>query len=214
DLRDTQVQLQLLKPLWPGFPEAQVAKDFLEAREKRLATWLKCEAKELKCGELNRKLKAIEKTLRKCGVPEGSASDIASALLGRAFADLEKLRDQVREDDTATLHRFRIGLKRFRYLCQLLQPLLPRITESRLTRLRNFQNSAGEIQDLEVLLACFAAAVKHRRLNPLAIRNLRVELSEQKRRALNGILSRLDGIAGFRRMLESKLVPTRKPRKP
>ncbi|MBC8096453.1 MAG: CHAD domain-containing protein [Akkermansiaceae bacterium] len=197
ELRDAQVQLQLLQPLWPKFPEAHSLNTFLQRREARLAAGLKTRVKSAKSAGLNRRLKEVEKHLAAVGKPSGSVIAVASSALQLEFAELQKLRSTVQPADMETIHQFRIGLKRFRYLCELLQPVLPRITEARLDRLKEFQAAAGTVQDLEVLLFRLAQAVKQRKLNPVAIRNLRVELLARKKRAVDSVLTRLDEISKF-----------------
>jgi hypothetical protein len=57
DLRDTHVQLVLLKPLWCDFPEARELKKRLCKCEKRLVSELSREIQTTKSGKLNRHLK-------------------------------------------------------------------------------------------------------------------------------------------------------------
>ncbi len=207
ELRDTQVQLQLLKSLWPKFPEAHSLNTFLQRREAKLTTKLKAKVKAAKSGGLNRRLKEVEKRLAHCGEPQGLTADVAAAALRRNFSTVQKLRGKVRPNDVASVHQFRIGLKRFRYLCELLQPLLPRITEAQLDRMREFQDAAGMIHDLDVLLFRLAQSVKQRKLNPAAIRNLRSELLARKIRAFDSIRLRLDEIARFESVFQRATAP-------
>ena len=56
ELRDTQVQLRLLEPLWGGFPEAESFKAFLVRREARLIARLAHGIQDTKSARLNRRL--------------------------------------------------------------------------------------------------------------------------------------------------------------
>jgi CHAD domain-containing protein len=61
------------------------------------------------------------------------------------------LRDQVDPQDSATIHQVRVAFKKFRYLVELLQPVLPRITVRQIEAMQDYQSLMGEIQDVETL---------------------------------------------------------------
>jgi CHAD domain-containing protein len=199
DLRDTQVQLRLLKPRWDDFPEAHGLKTFLQRREKKIIARLADEIKATRYARLNRRLKEIEKSLRARarGPVRTTGATPAAAALRKPFARVLALRRQVRPSDAATIHELRVAFKRFRYMSELLQPLLPKLTAKRLDRMKDWQDAAGEIQDLEVLLALLARVVKDRKLNPAALRNLRTELSRRRRQTIESFLARIDDLLEF-----------------
>jgi CHAD domain-containing protein len=199
DLRDTQVQLRHLKQLWPRFPEAHPLKTILQRREKKLVAELACEIKATKDTRLNRRLKDIEKCLCDCadGESRASAVHLAITALRETFHRVLALRRQVRAAEPATIHRMRVSFKRFRYVTELLQPLVPGLTAARIERMKKYQVAAGEIQDLEVLLARLARIVGDRKLSPVAVRNLRSELLQQKREAIDSFMARIDDLRKF-----------------
>src|SRR5215831_11088211 len=158
ELRDTQVQLRRLRSLWPEFPEALNLRTILRQREQELIDRLAREIKAAGFERLNRRLKEIERHLEQsAGAATRDASGaLAAAAARRDFARVAGLRRRARRSAPATLHRMRVAFKRFRYLNELLHPFLPRLTPERLDRMRQYQGAAGEIQDLEVLLARLA----------------------------------------------------------
>lgn len=198
-LRDTQVQLRLLKPLWREFPEAREFRSVLRRVEKRLIAKLARKIGTTKQGRLNRRLRQIQEDLRGClDVPLHATSDtLASAVLQEAFARVAALRRQVRAKDTATIHRTRVAFKRFRYMSELLQPLLPGLTAPRLGRMREYQAMAGDIQDLEVLLARLAELVEQAGLPPETTGRLLKELLRQRQRAIRSFMARIDDLFEF-----------------
>src|ERR1700739_4239558 len=117
DLRDTHVQLVLLKPLWAKFPEADDLKKHLCKCEKALVSELSCEIQTAKSGKLNRGLKEIEKALRQCAKnpPRGRSTAVAQTLLGGAFRRVLALRRHIKRNQPKTIHRMRVAFKRFRY---------------------------------------------------------------------------------------------------
>jgi CHAD domain-containing protein len=199
DLRDTQVQLRLLRPLWRDFPEAKELNNLLRCREKNLVSKHSQSIQAVKQARLNQRLKRLERGLRKCVSDRSPATshEIAFNALLETFHQVAALRGEVRPDDPATIHRMRVRFKRFRYMSELLQPFLPRITTGRLERLRKYQAAAGDIQDLEVLLARLARAVKERELRPGAVAHLKRELLRRKRRAIISFMAGIGDLWKF-----------------
>jgi len=197
DLRDTQVQLRLLKPLWTTFPEAEPFRKFLSRREEKLISRLARKINLIKYARLNRQLKSIEKALRNGTKPAATGLSSARAVFQESFHRVAVLRRGVRIHEPATIHRLRVGFKRFRYTAELLQPLIPEITKQQLAQMKEYQAAAGDIQDLEVLLRCMGQVVKGRKLNPNALRNLRSELLRQKQDATDFFVDRMDDLFKF-----------------
>lgn len=199
DLRDTHVQLVLLKPMWADFPEARELKHHLCKCEEQLVSNLSREIKTTRSGSLNRELKDIEKLLRHSGdVPaNGRSRGLAQMVLGAAFRRVIVLRRQIKRNNSATIHQMRIAFKRFRYTAELLQPFLPHFTKERLARMKDFQGVAGEIQDTSVLLARLDRDVKCGELTPACVKNLRGELLRHQRRAIDSFMSQIEELMEF-----------------
>jgi CHAD domain-containing protein len=199
DLRDTHVQRVLLKPLWPKFPEARDFNKHLCKCEKQLECEVSRKVKNIKSGGLNRKLKEIEKSLRKCAEnpPTGGGVSQSQLLLGAAFRRVLVLRRQIRRNQPATIHRMRVAFKRFRYTAELLQPFVPGFTEKRLERMKNFQGTAGDIQDVAVLLARIEDETRKGDIAAECVKNLRGELMRVERAAINTLMERIDELKDF-----------------
>jgi CHAD domain-containing protein len=199
DLRDTHVQLVLLKPLWAHYPEARPLKKHLCKCEKRLVSDLSREIQCTKSGKLNRRLKEIEKSLRQCAdhPPTGRSRALAQRLLGDAFRRVVVLRRQIKRNNPASIHHMRVAFKQFRYTAELLQPFLPQFTPQRLDRMKEFQAAAGHIQDAAVLLARLARDIRNGELEAAGVKNLRGELLRLERRAINSFMERIDELMDF-----------------
>jgi len=200
DLRDIHVQQQFLKPLWPAFPEAREFRKLLRRQEKEFAAGVAGEIAKTKYTRWNRRLKTIEKCL--CRGTKGregrTAGEVAAAAAERTFLRVTALRELVRRSDPKSIHRLRIAFKRFRYLCESLQPFLPEVTTASLKRMRNYQGAAGEVQDLVVLLARLECVVTDGELAVRATKQLRTELLQRRDRAIDLFLKRIDDVRGFR----------------
>lgn len=199
ELRDTHVQLSLLKPLCRDFPKAREFDLLLLRREKELISQLHQDIGTTKQARLERRLKALEKQLRKSAnaKPRKAGGSLAAAALSETFARVVLLRGLVRRNNTKTIHQMRVAFKRFRYMSELLQPMLPRLTKKRLRRMQEYQSMMGDIQDMEVLLAGLKEAVAETCLSAAAMRNLRSELLRRRRRLIDVFLTAVDGLFDF-----------------
>jgi len=199
DLRDTQVQLCLLKPLWRRFPAAKDFKKLLRDCEECLVEKLARKIRDTKQGGLNRRLKETEQCLRDCAAGQSRETSAALALLATraSFDRAARLRRQVRRGNPKTIHRLRVAFKRFRYGCELLQPFLPGLTAERLEKMKDYQRRAGDVQDVEVLLARFAAAIKDGQVKPAAVKGLRSEWVRRRRHAIDSFRQAMDELFEF-----------------
>ena len=199
DLRDTHVCLGLLKPLRRELPEARLLDPIWRRRERQLIARLRRDIKTTKQARLQKRLKALEKLLRAAGsrTHPAAVQDIALRAVREAFVEVLALRRRIRPRSTQTIHRTRIAFKRFRYLCELLAPLLPCLAREQLERMRAFQTLMGDIQDSEVLLAAVSAAVEDKRVPPEAGRRLRGVLRRQRREWIDRFLSAADDLHSF-----------------
>jgi CHAD domain-containing protein len=199
ELRDTQVQLRLLKPLWREFPEARDLKKKLRQHERQIVSRVRHKIKTAKYTRVVRRLKALEKHLGKSVAAKSprTSSGVISSALRQAFARVAALRQQVGRNDSAAIHRMRVAFKRFRYLSELLQPFLPQMTAERLRRMQKYQAMAGEIQDLEILLARLKQLIGDKEIQPATIMKLRSNLLQHRRRALVLFMERIDDLFKF-----------------
>jgi CHAD domain-containing protein len=199
ELRDTHVQLSLLKPLCRDFPESREFNLLLLGREKDLISQLHHDIEAVKQARLERRLKALEKELRKSAKAKSrkAGGSLAAAALSETFARVVLLRRMVRRNNTKTIHQMRVAFKRFRYMSELLQTMLPRLTKKRLRRMQEYQSMMGNIQDMEVLLAGLKQAAAEQCVTDAAMRNLRSELRGRRRRLIGVFMDAIDGLFDF-----------------
>jgi CHAD domain-containing protein len=199
DLRDTHVCLALLKPLRRELPEARAFDPLWRRRERQLIARLRRKIKATKQARLQKRLKALEKMLLGATTKARRSAGpmLARTALRETFARVLALRRRIRRHDTRTIHRTRVAFKRFRYLCELLQPLLPGLTREQLERLRMFQTLMGDIQDSEVLLAAVAAAIDDEQVSPGTGQQLRALLQRRRRDLIDHFLATADDLFSF-----------------
>lgn len=180
DLRDTQVELRFLVPWLRQYPEAREFATHLRDSEQELVTELRREIRSLKSRRVERMLRALEKDVL---AARGKAARPPVAYLQKplrdAFARVASLRRQVRRLDTATIHRTRVAFKKFRYLCELFQPLMPDTTSRRLRAMHDWQTRMGKIQDVEVLLNTIERAVRRGEVSIESVKPLHAKLAQR-----------------------------------
>lgn len=200
ELRDTHVQLKLLKPLWRHHPKARKFKKLLQKREKKLETKLSRRIRKTKNGRINRHLKVLEKLLRSRAARSGSSASPekpVDAALRKAFQCVATLRRAVRADAPSTIHRMRVAFKKFRYLSELVSPILPGLTRERLQQMTKFQSLAGDVQDWEVLLGTLSEAIACKEIDGAEVETLRSDLRQRRRDAIDLFMEHIDDFKKF-----------------
>ena len=199
ELRDTQVGLSLVAPWRKTFPEAAEFEQFLRRRERELVAGLRREVGSLKSRRVERMLKSLERDIEAArGKTSLPAAGVLRKPLGDAFAGVRALRCKIRRSDTGTIHRTRVAFKRFRYLCELLQPLVPGLTARRLREMHAWQTRMGDIQDLEVLLAEMERAVKHNDIRLQSVKGLHAALAQKLMRLVDRFVPMAKRLEKFR----------------
>ena len=69
-----------------------------------------------------------------------------------AFLITQQRLGRVDASDPATIHGVRLAFKKFRYMVEMLYPVLADFPKEHLKNMKNYQGAMGRIQDIEVLL--------------------------------------------------------------
>jgi CHAD domain-containing protein len=158
DLRDTQVQLAVIRRLRRQFVAAKLFHQFLQLCERRLAREARKDLKRLKTQRLEKLVSAGRKDLRQ-KLRKLSVAKIRRLLLEpmfRAYDQTWRLHELVRASDPTTIHRTRVAFKRFRYMVETLiacAKIAP--AASLVDPMRGYQSCMGAVQDAEMLLQAF-----------------------------------------------------------
>jgi CHAD domain-containing protein len=198
ELRDTQVELKLVAPWLEQHPEAAAFERHLRRREAGLRAELRRQIRKLKPHRIERLLKALAQEVADTETGKGPAVEFLRGPLERAYTRVMNLRQRIRPPDTKMIHRTRVAFKKLRYLCELLQPLLPGLTARRLRRMHAWQTRMGDIQDTEVLLAEIERAVKHGHVPLAAVKPLHAALARRLVRLVKRFVSTADELESFR----------------
>jgi CHAD domain-containing protein len=160
-LRDTQVQLAFVEQRRRRFPEVRQFAKALARLEKRLVRKLDRMVRHTGRKRISKLMRALhdglDKALNQLARPT-QGQNVVSKQARKAFDRVVMLRQRIDPTRPLTIHRARVAFKHFRYLVELLQPLLPGVSLRCLQEMHDYQTLMGEIQDLKVLqdsLHCF-----------------------------------------------------------
>jgi CHAD domain-containing protein len=150
ELRDTQVSLAEISESLQKFPQLRGFQKRQKDREEKLLKSLRKELKNFHTEDLTQRIGKIHKSL------EDEASDGMEAFIFRAVDDAyQRVRERLDLVDVtrvATIHRVRIAFKNFRYMVEMIYPLLDGYPEECLKAMHDYQSLMGDVQDAEVFL--------------------------------------------------------------
>jgi CHAD domain-containing protein len=147
ELRDTQVMLVEVAETLNDLPELALYQGYLTKREKRL---LKSTAKAIKSFKTANVRKRLDST-RKALFHIENGSDRHKQLLqivDEAFGTTLRRYQNIEPTQPATIHRVRVAFKKFRYMVELIHPLISTFPEDNFKHMHEYQGLMGNIQDM------------------------------------------------------------------
>jgi CHAD domain-containing protein len=148
DLRDTQVILAEISETIQQFPELQAFQKRQLREEDKLLRNVRRQVKKFNIKELSRRVRKIHDSMQ-----TESADNLESEIL-QAVDDAYLITQQrlaaVDLIRPATIHRLRIAFKTFRYMVEIICPLVADFPEINLKSMHDYQARMGEVQDAEV----------------------------------------------------------------
>lgn len=151
ELRDTQVILADLINLQEKLPESKLFINHLQKRERDLLRAGGKYVHSIRVGGLNRQINSVMGALEKYA----ETTDL-DALIPTVMDDFYvRVLHQVSLLDphrAATIHQVRIAFRKFRYMMEIIFPLLADFPQEMLKQLHDYQDRMGHVQDIEILL--------------------------------------------------------------
>jgi CHAD domain-containing protein len=207
ELRDTQVMRAGIAESVAALPELEPFGEYLRKREKKLLKAAEGEIIETKTGKISGRVEKIRDDL----TGQLAGRDLAPSLLSavdNVNLTVRQRMGQVDHTRAAIIHRVRVAFKKFRYMLEIISPLLPNFPESQLEAMHEYQSRMGEIQDAEVFLrALDKFADKHKSYDPQPVR----QVYEQRHTELiNAYINKMDEFFTFWRETPEKSFPWEK----
>ena len=157
ELRDTQVILVDVSESLANYPDLKSFDEYLLAREKKLLRKARKEIKDIKLSELKWRIEKSRASLEENA--NGSGSRWKTRLLSvvdQAYARAMQAFGQIEALQSASIHRFRVAFKKFRYMVEIVNPVLKDYPEGYLKQMHDYQSRMGDVQDAEVFLGALA----------------------------------------------------------
>lgn len=154
DLRDTQVILAEISEILQELPQLQEFQKHLQYAEEKMLRNLRKRIKKFETSEITKRIRKTHEAI------EAEGNDDLESQVMQAVDDAYLLTQQrlswVDVTRAATIHRVRIAFKSFRYMMEIIHPLLPNFPIENLKRMNDYQSLMGEIQDVEVFTQTLA----------------------------------------------------------
>jgi CHAD domain-containing protein len=200
ELRDTHVQLIYVREILQQFPELKPIYRRLKRREGKLVKPAAKSARRCRLGALERAVKKTKLQLKAAfaapTVRHRSRERIASVLRS-AFEQVVQLRERINPRDAATIHRTRIAFKKYRYMIELLEPVLPWAKPTQSLAMNEYQTMMGAIQDAEVMMATLKAMAKTKKFRGISFDRVEEFLKERHGRLVENYLERANDLFSF-----------------
>ena len=169
DLRDTQVILAEISETLHELPQLQTFQDYLQGIERSLLKTLRKKLKVIDLFDVSKRIRRMRESLK-----AESTGDLALQILQAvddAFLIAEQRHNWINPAQAATIHRVRIAFKTFRYMVEIVYPLLQNFPSENLKYMHEYQSLMGEIQDVEIIMQTLADIPVHASsLDPAPVR--------------------------------------------
>ncbi|HKY55950.1 MAG TPA: CHAD domain-containing protein [Anaerolineales bacterium] len=154
DLRDTQVILAEISETLNELPQLQKFQYHLQAAEEDLLKALRKKLKVIDLFDVSKRIRRTRESLE-AETDDHLISHVLQAV-DDSFLLVKQRYSWIDTAQPATIHRVRIAFKTFRYMIEIIHPLLNDFPTENLKRMNDYQSLMGEIQDVEVIMQTLA----------------------------------------------------------
>jgi CHAD domain-containing protein len=154
DLRDTQVILAELSETIQELPQLQKFQYHLQVVEEDLLKTLRKKLKVIDLFDVSKRIRKTRESLKTNSDEELALQTLQA--VDHAFLVTKQRHSWIDSAQPATIHRVRIAFKAFRYMVEIIQPLLKDFPPDNLRQMNDYQSLMGEIQDVEVIMQTLA----------------------------------------------------------
>lgn len=154
DLRDTQVMLVETSESLDELPELEPFQKYLNKRERRLLHSTAKAIRSFKYSGVRKQMDNIRRKILK-QKPGTCLNDLLLQAVDHQFGAVIRRSQRIDAAHPASIHRMRIAFKKFRYVVEIVHPLVPGFSERYFKFMHEYQGLIGDIQDMEVFLSTF-----------------------------------------------------------
>jgi CHAD domain-containing protein len=156
DLRDIQVVLAEVSETVKELPQLQEFQDHLQSVEKGLLRTLRKRLRVVDLFDVSKRVRRLRESLK--NETNGDLVQQSFQAVDDAFLITKRRRDWINPAQATSIHRVRIAFKSFRYMVEIIHPLLDDYPLENLEFMHDYQSLMGEIQDVEVILQALTDA--------------------------------------------------------
>jgi len=150
DLRNMQALLADISETIYENAELKPFQEYLRQREKKYLRAARKAIKLLRVASLSKRIKKLHQTIEAFKQPDLDAS--LFLIVDEAYAIVNQRYALVDLSQPATIHRVRLAFKKFRYMVEVIYPILENFPVDHLKRMHDYQAAMGDIQDMQVAL--------------------------------------------------------------
>ena len=165
-LRDTQVILADISEALQQLPQLHDFEVYLLEVEKGLLKTLRKKLKVIDLFDVSKRIRRLHESLK-----AEAGSDLTLLTLqavDEAFLVTKQRQNWINPAAATSIHRVRLTFKTFRYMVEIVHPLVNDFPAENLKLMHEYQSLMGEIQDVEVIMQALAEA-------PLSLSSLDLE---------------------------------------
>jgi CHAD domain-containing protein len=157
-LRDTQVILADVSETLQELPQLREFEVYLQEVEKGLLKTLRKKLKVIDLFDVSKRIRRMQASLK----TESDNNLILPILqaVDDAFLVTKQRQKWINPAAATTIHRVRLAFKTFRYMVEIVHPLVHDFPPENLKRMHEYQSRMGEIQDVEVIMQALTDAPK------------------------------------------------------
>lgn len=147
-LRDTQVILAELSEILPELPQLDEFDQHLRSLEAQMLQELHTKLEQRETSQLARWIRKTQDSIE--AGPNDNLKTLTLDAVDDAFLVVRHRLGWVDINRSATIHRVRVAFKAFRYMLEIIHPLLRDFPPGLLKQMNDYQTLMGNIQDVEV----------------------------------------------------------------
>jgi len=152
DLRDTQVMLAEVSETLEELPDLAAVQKYLIKREKRLLRSSVKAIKSYKSANIRKRIDLTRKALLK-GKDGNFQGEVLTQIVDDAYESALRRFKRIEPDQFASIHRFRIAFKKFRYMIEIVHSIVPNFPKGNFKSMHDYQDIMGDIQDSEIFIS-------------------------------------------------------------
>lgn len=206
DLRDTQVVLAELSETVQELPQLQEFQNHLQDVEKSLLKILRKKLRVIDLFDVSKRIRRMRESLK---TEPGTGLVLQTfQAVDDAFLITRKRWDWINPAQATSIHRVRIAFKTFRYMVEIVHPMLNDFPAENLKCMHEYQSLMGEIQDVEIIMQALADAPAQ--VSPFDPEPVRSYYERCHAKAVSAYLERKDQLITFWRISPDHSFPWEK----